>query len=115
MKSHIRTLVALLLALCVPSLVLAHEGHAHKLMGTVTAVAPQRLELKTKDGKSMTVVLDEKTAFMKGKEAARASDLAEGQRVVVTTDEGQPPRALQVVLGATKTTAKLSRTRTRAR
>jgi hypothetical protein len=78
---------ALALALTVPADVRAHEGHAHKVMGTVTTLHENHLEVKATDGKSSTITLNEKTKILRGKAKARAEDIKPGERVVVTATE----------------------------
>jgi len=43
------------LTLGVSARLVAHEGHEHKVMGTVTMAAADHLMLKDKDGKDVTV------------------------------------------------------------
>ncbi len=78
----------------------AHEGHAHTVMGTVTTHHENRLEVKTADGKTVTITLNAKTTVVRGSQKLTVADLAEGQRVVVDVGEGkQPLTARQVKLG----------------
>jgi len=65
----------------------AHEGHAHKVMGTVATVHESHLEVKDKDGKLSAHVLDSRTKIRRGKVIAKMTDLKVGDRVVVTTIE----------------------------
>jgi hypothetical protein len=75
------TLVALMLVL--PSTLLAHAGHMHKALGTVTSVQSPHVEIKTTDGKTMTVMLDKETAITRGKAKLDASALKAGDRLSV--------------------------------
>lgn len=98
-----RTLAALGFALLTSSAAHAHGGH-HHLMGTVTAVQPSKLELKTRDGKAVSVELTDKTIYKKGKEAAKASDVRVGERIMIDTDAAkESPVAVEVKLGAMRT------------
>ena len=81
--STVLTMTFILLA----SIALAHEGHKH-VMGTVAAVSADQLQVKTKDGKSVTVSLTQTTRYMKGKEKATLADVHVGDRVVVDLDKG---------------------------
>ena len=63
---------------------LAHEGHEHKIMGTVSMLHEQHLEVKDKDGKAHVMTLNASTKIMKGKTAIKASDIRAGDRVVAT-------------------------------
>jgi hypothetical protein len=100
-----RTATAVLAAagLLAASGAVAHEGHAHKLMGTVTAVDASRLEVETTDGKKTAVDLTPQTKYFKGKATAAAADLEAGRRVVVTTVEANGRvRATEVRIGVAK-------------
>lgn len=65
---------------------LAHEGHEHKVMGTVTMAAADHLMLKDKDGKEVTIKVTKDTKF-KAKPVVTAEDIKPGTRVVVTAVE----------------------------
>lgn len=67
--------------------VLAHEGHAHKVMGTVSVIHENHLEVKGTDAKTSTFTLTDKTKIVKGKTVVKATDIKEGDRVVVTASE----------------------------
>jgi translation initiation factor IF-1 len=96
--------VALVAALAVPAYARAHEGHAHKVMGTITMLHDNHLEVKTKDGKTVTITLNEKTAIVRGKQKLDLSALKEGERVVVDVGNGKAPMtAREVKLGAAAT------------
>ncbi len=70
-------------------LALAHEGKPH-IMGTVTALDAQRMMVKTKQGKTISVRLNSETKYRKGKAVATNADLQVGGRVVVdVTGEGE--------------------------
>ena len=81
----------------------AHEGHTHKVMGTVATVHENHLMVQTKDGKTVTITMNEKTSILRGKEKAAVTDLATGARVVVDVGDGKEPLvARSVTLGAPK-------------
>jgi hypothetical protein len=82
----VNTFVAavLALALLVPFAASAHEGHAHKFMGTVLAVREGVLEVKATDGKTVTFVLDARTVYQRGKAKSDPRTMQVGERVVVT-------------------------------
>jgi hypothetical protein len=63
----------------------AHEGHAHKMMGTVKAVHADmnHVELTTADGKTSGFYVTSDTKYLKGSAAASLADLKPGTRVVV--------------------------------
>jgi hypothetical protein len=78
---------ALLAALAIPGYALAHEGHVYKLMGTVTTLHENHLEVKATDGKISTITLNAKTKIVRGKATVKMDDIKTGQRVVVTATE----------------------------
>lgn len=75
--------VALIAALAFPMSAWAHGGHAHKVMGTVSAVTAKQLDVKTTDGKTVMIALDAKTIYRQGKAKVDAKVLKVGDRVVV--------------------------------
>jgi len=66
------------------SSVLAHPGHEHKVLGTVTMAAPDHVMLKDKDGKDHTIQINADTKFTRAKKAMTAADMKTGMRVVIT-------------------------------
>jgi hypothetical protein len=74
----------LVAALAIPKYVRGHEGHPHKVMGTVSVRHENHLEVKGTDGKSSTITLNEKTKVLRGKAKVAADDIKPGERVVVT-------------------------------
>src|SRR5512138_3086216 len=81
MRNALARLAVLALVLS-PLAATAHEGHDH-LMGTVTKVQADRLEVKAVDGTSHDVALTKATTYLKGKSAATKADVKPGVRVVV--------------------------------
>jgi hypothetical protein len=77
---------ALVVALAIPGYALAHDG-PHKVMGTVTALHENHLEVKATDGKTSTITLSETTKVLRGKAIVKADDIKPGERVVVTAME----------------------------
>ncbi len=73
-------------------------------MGTVTAVDEQRIEIETKDGETISIPLTPETAYKRGEEAAKPTDVAVGGRVVVfyTQDENKVKSATKVMLSEAK-------------
>ncbi|MEO7789447.1 MAG: hypothetical protein ABIX28_07705 [Vicinamibacterales bacterium] len=68
-----------------PSL-LAHAGHEHKVMGTVTMAAADHVILKDKDGKEVMVEVTKGTK-VKAKPAIKVEEIKVGTRVVITAVE----------------------------
>ncbi len=74
-------------ALAISAYVHAHEGHPHKVMGTVATRHDSHVEIKATDGKTVTITLNEKTKILRGTTKATADDIKPGERVVVTATE----------------------------
>ena len=113
-----RTFVSLIAAFAVAvvtSPALAHEGHAHKVMGTVTTVHENHLEVKDVKGVVTTHTLDAKTKVRRDKTVLKMADIKAGDRVVVTYIESKDKATgkkivtvteVQLGAAATATTAK---------
>jgi hypothetical protein len=92
-------------ALLVPAVPLAHPGHDHKLMGTITSIDKNKVVVKTTEGKDMTFEITPLTTFKRGKQKGTATDLKAGLRVVVNIGDGvEPLKAKDVQYTATTTT-----------
>jgi hypothetical protein len=100
----------LVFALAIAPSVLAHEGHLHRLMGTVTAVHGERLLVKATTGATSEVVVSDKTRILRGVTAQKTSDIKPGERIVVmmTESKDQAGKALltakEIRLGPQKNT-----------
>jgi hypothetical protein len=86
----------------------AHEGHDHKLLGTLTEVSPESIVVKaTKDGALSTIAIKATTKITRGKSKLAVTDLKVGDRVVVNIGNGKPPLVAKAVqVGAAPTTAR---------
>ena len=82
-----RILLTLAGLLVLPGFVLAHEGHDHKLMGVVSVVHENHLEVKDAKGKASAFTLDAKTKIRRGTTILKTADLKTGDRVVVLSRE----------------------------
>jgi hypothetical protein len=100
-------LAALILALFAPTLALAHPGHEHKLMGTITTIDGNKVAMKTTEGKDATFQIVPTTSFKRGKGKGAQADLKVGLRVVVNVGDGsEPMKAKEVQYTAPATTAR---------
>ncbi len=105
-------LLAVVLSAVAAPWVLAHEGHEHKVMGTVAVIHENHLEVKATDDKTSTFVLNDKTKILRGKTAMKPADIKAGDRVVVIATETKDKEgkttlvAKEVRLGAAPATAK---------
>jgi hypothetical protein len=92
-------------ALLVPAVPLAHPGHDHKLMGTITSVDKNKVVVKTTEGKDMTFEVTPVTTFKSGTRKGAQSELKAGMRVVVNVGDGvEPLKAKDVQYSAAPTT-----------
>ena len=82
-----RTLLATLAVLVLPVLSTAHPGHTHKVMGVVSMVHENHLEVKDAKGKATTFTLDEKTRVRRGKTLLKTADIKLGDRAIVVYAE----------------------------
>lgn len=65
---------------------LAHEGHDHKIIGTVTMAAADHVMLKDKDGKEVTVKVTKGTK-VKSEPAMKVEQIKAGTRVVISATQ----------------------------
>jgi hypothetical protein len=96
------TVLALMFAIALAPFASAHEGHDHKIMGTVSAIHDNSLDVKGTDGKTSTISLTDKTKIIHGTMVMKTTDIKTGDRVVVTATGGgkAPFVAKEVRLGA---------------
>ncbi len=89
-----------ILALLVSTALFAHGGHVHT-MGTVSAIDSKHVEVKTQDGKTVSIALTPDTKYVKGKATAKFADIAVGTRVMVesTKDDKEQLTAVEMQLG----------------
>lgn len=100
-------LAVFILALFAPAAAVAHPGHEHKLMGTITAIDGNKVSMTTTEGKDTTFSVTPTTAFKRGKAKGAQSDLRVGLRIVVNAGDGaEPLKAKEVQYAAPATTAK---------
>jgi hypothetical protein len=105
MKTFLCVLAAAVLL--APAMPLAHPGHDHKLMGTISSIDKNTVVVKTTEGKEMTFEITPLTTFKRGKQKGMASDLKAGMRVVVNIGDGVAPlKAKDVQYSAGTTTAR---------
>ena len=87
MKRLFATALAVaVLALGSSARLFAHEGHEHKVMGTVTMAAADHVMLKDKDGKDVMIKVTKDTK-VKAKPAVKVEDIKVGSRIVITAVE----------------------------
>jgi hypothetical protein len=106
MKRNWLAALVLTAALVAPAVAVAHEGHLHKALGTIAAILGEQVEVKTTDGKTVTVTLDKKTAVTRGKDKLDATALKVGERVSVDYMEANKKMVAQAIKLATTTARK---------
>ena len=70
-----------------PRFALAHEGHDHTVMGTISSMEGTNLMVKTADGKQTMVMMDAKTKVTQGATKLDVKALKVGDRVVASGPE----------------------------
>jgi hypothetical protein len=99
-------LAVAVLAVLAPVAAIAHPGHEHKIMGTITAIDGNKVSMKTTEGKDAVVTVTPLTTFKRGKAKGAQSDLKVGLRVVVNAGDGaEPLKAKEFQYAAPTTTA----------
>src|SRR5262245_61059559 len=84
---------------------IAHPGHDHKVLGTVVSIAANRLVVKDRQNKDVTITLNADTKVIKDKKPVRLDEVKVGSRVVVTAaTEKDITLGKLIDLGATPTT-----------
>ena len=78
-----RSIAAFVATLTVSLLLFSQAAGITHLMGTVTAVAKDTVTIKDKDGKSVIVMLEKATKYLKDKKAATAADIKVGASVMI--------------------------------
>ena len=83
----------------------AHDGHAHKIMGTITARDGARIRVKTPGGEDLSIQINAKTLVTRDKRKVTLAEVQTGRRVVVDIGNGEDPLiAREIQVGATKIT-----------
>ena len=96
----------LALSLLVPAVPMAHPGHDHKVMGTISSIAKNKIMVKTTEGKDVVVEVLPTTTFKQGTKPGNQADLKAGMRIVASGAEGEPLKAKEIQYSTAPTTAK---------
>jgi hypothetical protein len=85
----------------------AHEGHDHKIMGTVTMAAADHVMLKDTDGKDVMIKVAKDTK-VKSRPALKVAEIKPGTRVVITATQAADKSfmAKTIEVGVTPSAAK---------
>ena len=82
---------------------MAHDGHTHRIMGTITAVDGKHLEVRTPSGENLSIQINDKTVTTRAKRKIALDQVKKGGRVVVDIGNGEDPLiAREIQVGATK-------------
>jgi hypothetical protein len=103
--SMIKTIGAALVLLVFVALApaLAHDGHTHRIMGTITAVDGKHMDVKTPSGEVLSIQINDKTLVTRAKRKIALDQVRKGGRVVVDIGNGEDPLiAREIQVGATK-------------
>lgn len=92
------SILTLVLALAPAPRLLAHPGHEHTIMGTVSMVHQNHLEVKATDGKTSLITMDEKTRILRGTAKVKADSIKASERVVVTAVETKDKAGKTIML-----------------
>jgi stress response protein YsnF len=84
----------------------AHDGHVHRIMGTVTARDANQIDVKTPSGEVLSIAITPNTTAVRNKKKVDLTEVQVGRRVVVDIGNGEDPlRAGEIQVGATLATA----------
>ncbi len=109
MTRRLTTALVALFTMAVASgvIVVAHDGHDHKVMGTITMAMADHVMLKTTEGENVTILVTKDTKVLKNKQAMKAQDIEVGTRVVVTAiSEKDQMKAKEIQVGVVASAAK---------
>ena len=88
-------------------LAIAHDGHIHRIMGTVTARDAKHFEVKTPSGENLSIAINAKTTATRNKRKVSLDEVQVGRRVVVDIGNGEDPLiAGEIQVGATRIDSK---------
>ncbi|HVL67639.1 MAG TPA: hypothetical protein VM364_10285 [Vicinamibacterales bacterium] len=74
----------LMMLLALAPFAAAHEGHDYRIMGTVSTIHENHVEIAGTDKKTHTITLTDKTKVLRGTAKASAGDIRAGGRIAVT-------------------------------
>ena len=84
-------IAALMFATLGAGAALAHDGHIHTIMGTVTARDDKHLEVRTPSGEVLSIAVTDKTTTVRDKKKVTFKEVQVGRRVVVGIGNGEDP------------------------
>ena len=90
-RSRHVALVALVVVALSGGVAVAHDGHIHTIMGTVTARDEKHLEVKTPSGEVLSIAVTDTTTTVRDKKKVTFKEVQVGRRVVVGIGNGEDP------------------------
>ena len=81
-----------------PLQALAHPGHAHKILGTVTTVTATSVEVLDRGNEKTTFAITKDTKIRVGKGAGTIKDVRTGLRIVVEAEEEEDETFVAVTI-----------------
>ncbi len=76
----------------------AHPGHAHKILGTVTAVTASSVDVLDRSNEKTTFAITKDTKIRVGKAAGTIKDVKTGLRIVVEGEEEEDDTYVAVTI-----------------
>jgi hypothetical protein len=83
-------------------LLVAHQGHDHKVMGTVKSIEAERIEVEDRDGQETWFKVTKDTKILRGQLPEELTAVEVGERVVVI---GRTPKIGEEGATSTRATA----------
>jgi hypothetical protein len=106
MRRSLIAAIVVVVVLTLPVALRAHQGHLHKALGTITSVQGELMDVRTTDGKQLTVKLDSKTTITRGKKKLDTAALKVGERISVDYMEEKKIMMARAIKLATTTAKK---------
>lgn len=100
-------LFSLVAGMALPLRATAHEGHLHRVLGSITAVDAAHIEVRSREGESVSVLLEKETRVRRGEKLITAAEVKTGERVAVSYVEKEGRKlAREVRLGGAQAPAR---------
>ena len=78
--------------------VLAHPGHTHKILGTVTAATASSVDVLDRSNETTTFAITKDTNIRVGKAVGSVKDVHAGLRIVVEAEEDEDEKFVALTL-----------------
>src|SRR6185295_12972943 len=104
-----KRLIVLLAAFVLSAALVYAHGDATHLTGTVTAIEGDHIQIKDEAGKSVMVMLEKTTKYLKSDKASTKAELKVGTRILIDAKMDEKMKmyaAEEVHIGVTATTTK---------